>query len=280
MADQTFQISSGFFNSVNGDRVYTADDMCKPYDGLVSDGVIPKGDSGVVCFHTVITNVNSRIISVAAGRAIMGGRWVEMTASKSITCPANPSANPRLDSVILQVSENSRLANLVYRTGTAAASPTAPALSTAAGITEIRLYNVRINSNGGISNLDDQRTYAAPYLSDTVVRSTSYTTVEGAPDDFVILSQKCGKVVTVDFMVNFVTPIDRFVFKLPYEPDPYYYLSWGDHDFPPHGIMINSSGDTTPFAMLYRDDMYYFDWVVYLPYTYGKNWAHFTYFTS
>ena len=34
----------GFFNSVNGDRKYTAEQMNNPYKGIVSNGVLAKTD--------------------------------------------------------------------------------------------------------------------------------------------------------------------------------------------------------------------------------------------
>ena len=33
---------SGFFNSVDGDRLYNAEDMTMPYRNLISNGVFPN----------------------------------------------------------------------------------------------------------------------------------------------------------------------------------------------------------------------------------------------
>lgn len=42
-------VTYGFFNSVNGDRKYNADQMSSYFDGLVTDGVYEKiGDALIV----------------------------------------------------------------------------------------------------------------------------------------------------------------------------------------------------------------------------------------
>ena len=44
MADQTFGVNCGFWDAINYDRTYSADDMNKPYSRLVADGVFAAND--------------------------------------------------------------------------------------------------------------------------------------------------------------------------------------------------------------------------------------------
>ena len=37
--DVKFEVTAGFFDAINNDRVYSADDMNRPYRKLISNGV-------------------------------------------------------------------------------------------------------------------------------------------------------------------------------------------------------------------------------------------------
>ena len=54
---------SGFFNSVNGDRLYNADDMSKIFDGLITDGVYESVDDKLA-----VQPNSGMTIQIATGR--------------------------------------------------------------------------------------------------------------------------------------------------------------------------------------------------------------------
>lgn len=161
MADQTFEIESGFYDAVSGDRTYSANDMNKPYKRLVSNGVFatPYGDPST---DFQVSPQSGLYVTVAAGQGIFGDKWVENEADLTILAPENNTILPRLDSVIVQVDlrQSGRVANIVYRTGTPASNPQAPAINEISGVMEYRLANVRVNASASTisaSNITDCR---------------------------------------------------------------------------------------------------------------------------
>lgn len=101
-AIKTFR--GGFYNNkkVNGndDRVYTAEDVRKPYDTIFTDGVQPEAD-GTAGNSLEVTSIGGMTISVAAGNAKLGGAWFENTGAYNITLDA-ASDTDRYDCVILR----------------------------------------------------------------------------------------------------------------------------------------------------------------------------------
>lgn len=173
MADQSFAISSGFYDSVNGDRLYSADQMNNPYKHIVADGVFATPSGTASTFFQVFAT-SGMVLSVYPGSAIVGGKWFESATAQAVTVPANSAANPRIDSVILRVDKNLsvRAGAIIYRQGTAAASPSAPALDTADGVTEYRVANIAVAASASsISQADitDLRgTSACPWVAGVV----------------------------------------------------------------------------------------------------------------
>lgn len=94
----------GFYNNkvMNGinDRVYTAEDMRKPYDTVFTDGIMPEAD-GTAGNTLKVTSAGGMAISVAAGNAKLGGAWFENTAAYNITLDTAGSTD-RYDCVIIQ----------------------------------------------------------------------------------------------------------------------------------------------------------------------------------
>lgn len=94
----------GFYNNkiVNGinDRVYTAEDIRKPYDTVFTDGIMPVAD-GTVDENLKVNLVGGMAIAVSAGKAKLGGAWFENTASYSITLDT-AAGTDRYDCVILR----------------------------------------------------------------------------------------------------------------------------------------------------------------------------------
>lgn len=156
MADQLFTINSGFYDSVDQDRLYSAEQMNMPYKRLVSNGVFatPQGTPSTD-FH--VTAAGGMTLQVAPGLGIVGDKWVENAGAVTITVPGNTATVGRIDSVILRTdtTTEARASSIVYRTGLASSTPTAPALDTSAGVSEFRLANVAVAASAvAISQAD------------------------------------------------------------------------------------------------------------------------------
>ena len=150
-------IYSGFFNAlkVQGvyDRVYEADDYNDNLAAFLSTGVRRSGDNDL---KVTASGLN---VSVGKGRAIVEGHWVvndTAYAVKTVTAPASLS---RLDGVFvhLDTNEATRAITIIYKEGTAAASPTAPACVRAGGVYEIMLATVLVAANATNVTVTDTR---------------------------------------------------------------------------------------------------------------------------
>ena len=156
MADQTFNVTCGFFDAIDSDRVYTAEQMNKPYNRLISNGVFAT-PSGTPSTDLRVESAGSGMgIIVNAGQGLFANKWFENDASISITVPSNTTLTPRIDSVLVQVDTRTsgRVGNIVYRTGIAASNPSAPAINQVSGVTEYRLANIYVAVGANALNND------------------------------------------------------------------------------------------------------------------------------
>ena len=160
MADQTFNVFCGFFDAINDDRTYYADDMNRPYKRLVANGVFAT-PSGTPSTDLQVTAGTGRTVVVAAGEGIFADKWFENPSALSITVPSVTGLGRRIDSVLVQVDERAagRVGSIVYRTGTAGSNPVPPSINQIAGVTEYRLANITSFGSGSIqpANIDDLR---------------------------------------------------------------------------------------------------------------------------
>lgn len=183
MADTLYDVTSGFYDSIDQDRLYTAAQMNMPYKRLISEGVFAT-PAGTASTDFQVLAVSERNVKVCAGNAILGEKWVESNADQPITIGGNTTGNPRIDSIILRVDRNNteRKASIIYRTGEAAASPTAPALNTGSNIYELRLADILINSGTSTisqSAITDQRGSAeCPWVTSLIYQVDTSTLFE------------------------------------------------------------------------------------------------------
>lgn len=118
-------ITSGFFDSVNGDRKYSAQQFGNLFTGIISDGVFSGVGGGL--------KVESRSsqVYINSGRAWCRGTWLDNDAYASLNVPANSHPNySRYDAVVLtfDTSSSVRRNSIDYISGVAAATPLKPTL--------------------------------------------------------------------------------------------------------------------------------------------------------
>lgn len=155
MADQIFNAKCGFFDAINYDRTYTADDMNKPYSRIVADGVFATNQGTPSTDLQTVSTGNGMQITVQAGQGIFAGKWFENQSSIIITVPNNTAINPRVDSVIVQIDKrvSGRVGNIVYRTGTPGPNAAVPPINQVANVIEYRLANIYVAS--GANTIDN-----------------------------------------------------------------------------------------------------------------------------
>lgn len=138
-------ITSGFYNSVNGDRVYDADQFGSLFDGIISEGIFPNvGDK----FFVRPVN-NTMGVYVGSGKAWLNRRWVENAGDETLTVQAANASLDRIDSVVLSVdtSKAVRAAKFEVIKGTAAAIPRPPLIASEGEKKYFVLANIKVIKN-------------------------------------------------------------------------------------------------------------------------------------
>lgn len=156
MADQTFNVNCGFFDAVDSDRTYTAEQMNNPYKRLISNGVFATPQGTPSTDLQVVSAGTGMAIIVNAGQGLFADKWFENPAGINITVPNNTAIVPRVDSVLVQVDTrvSGRAGNIVYREGNPASNPAAPAINTVTGVIEYRVANIYVAAGANAINND------------------------------------------------------------------------------------------------------------------------------
>lgn len=156
MADQIINVKCGFFDAINNDRTYSADQMNLPYKRIVANGVFATPAGTPSTDLQVVSAGNGMNITVSAGNGIFADKWFENSSNITITVPDNTNISPRRDSVIIQVDKRSsgRVGNIVYRMGIPSSDPQAPAINTVTNVTEYRLANIYVAPSADTINND------------------------------------------------------------------------------------------------------------------------------
>lgn len=142
--------SSGFFNALlsNGqyDRKYNADDYSDNLAAIIGTGVRRSGDNDLY-----VTAAGGMALNINIGRAWIDGKWYKNdTVFTGFSVPTAPTGDRwRVDRVVLRLNKNieARMIELVYLTGSAAQSPSAPALTRTEAIYEIALADIAVRPN-------------------------------------------------------------------------------------------------------------------------------------
>lgn len=118
--------ASGFFNSVDHDRLYDATDISRLFDGLIRDGIFASiGD----CM--VVKQSNQMNVTVGTGRAWFNHTWSYNDALYPVTIPPSEILMDRIDAVVLEINsvEAVRANSIKLIKGTPSSTPTKPALT-------------------------------------------------------------------------------------------------------------------------------------------------------
>ena len=149
---------SGFFNAILSgsayDRKYNGDDYTNNMAAIISTGVRRSGDDDLK------VTADGLVVSVAVGRAWIDGRWFYNDTAYSFEAVTPPvGALSRVDGVFLQADSNTavREIKLIYKTGTPAATPTAPACTREGGVYEIQLASVTVAPGAESVTVTDSR---------------------------------------------------------------------------------------------------------------------------
>lgn len=174
MADQMFQVDCGFFVSIDHDRLYSAEEMNRPYKRIITNGVFATKSGYPSTDLEVFAYGNNMQVVVSPGEALFGDKWFKNAASLAINVPVNTNITPRIDSVIAQVDNRlvGRSGNIIYRTGTPSSSPTPPEINTVDNVIEYRLANISVGPGVNkilLSDITDCRgSHECPWVTSVI----------------------------------------------------------------------------------------------------------------
>lgn len=169
-------VSSGFFDSQNGDRKYTAMEMSQIFDGIIKDGIYRSiyddTDNNTTPFKTV-PGTGIQVI-VKKGRAWCNHCWLYNDGPVTVSLSAAPaSGQKRYDTVALEFDQGNRRGRIVHFTGTATSgTPSKP--NPHASDTSLKIYMpiAYVLVEGGATSLTQSKisqtcigTDAAPYVT-------------------------------------------------------------------------------------------------------------------
>lgn len=119
-------VSSGFFNSLNGDRKYNAAQMSAIFDGLIIDGVFASIGTAFA-----VKAAGGLTVNVGIGKAWFDHTWTVNDSILPMTAPKAEVLLDRIDAVVLEVNgtESVRENTIKFVKGNPSSAPSRPTLT-------------------------------------------------------------------------------------------------------------------------------------------------------
>lgn len=116
-------ITSGFYNSLDGDRRYSAEQMSAIFNGIIRDGVFASVGTAFA-----VSAELGRDVKVGVGRAWFNSTWIYNDSPLSLTIDASDALLGRYDAVVLEVDRSVSVRNATIKVvkGEVASQPTPP----------------------------------------------------------------------------------------------------------------------------------------------------------
>lgn len=148
-------LKCGFFNSLNGDRLYNADDISTFFYKLISDGVLATPSTSLQ-----VQESSGMQISVAPGYGMINAKYINLTTPQVVQLTAADIALDRIDRIVMKLDKENRQITITAKTGTPSATPAAPSLTRTADVYELSLARIAV-AHGATSitqaNITDER---------------------------------------------------------------------------------------------------------------------------
>ena len=149
--------TSGFFNSINGDRLYNADQMSRIFEGLITDGVYASvGNKLAVQPNSGMT------IKIATGRGWFGRHWVNNDSEYTLTLAQPDVILNRYVAVCIRVDDSDAVRDAVpyLKYSEFATNPVKPTMERTESVKEYCLAYVYIKAGATAitaANIEDTR---------------------------------------------------------------------------------------------------------------------------
>lgn len=159
-------LTSGFFNSVNQDRRYNAEQMSAIFDGVINDGVFANiGTAFEVKASSGYT------VNIGIGRAWFNSTWINNDAILPIELDIPEAVLDRIDAVVFDVDHSDAVRNATIKVikGTPSTAPQRPTLIHSDLLNQYPLcYILRVSDSSSITQANITNmigTSSCPYIT-------------------------------------------------------------------------------------------------------------------
>lgn len=197
-------IKFGFFDSVEGDRTYSASDISEMYEGVLTNGIV-RG----VGEELKVNVAEGLKISIGTGKAVVDGKWIKNTCPYEIELEEAHPTLGRHDLVVICMDNIGRGMGILVKTGVPGVQPATPEPEELDYVKEIPLAAVYISPNQeniAVENIKDRRYYATvDNMKNNVKRYTSKNAFFAAYSDELLsfpFYQKTGETIVESLEVN------------------------------------------------------------------------------
>ena len=120
-------VTSGFFNSLSGDRKYDAIQISSMFDGLITDGIY---NGFLESFMVTASDPASMVVTVGEGRCWFNHTWTLNDAPLPLTLDVGDVVLNRIDTVVIDVdsTDTVRACTIKVVKGTPSSQAVAPSL--------------------------------------------------------------------------------------------------------------------------------------------------------
>lgn len=207
-------VTYGFFNSVNGDRTYDADQMSEYFNGLIGNGVFESVGSALQVVAATGMNV-----AVQTGRAIIECKWLKNSSATTLTINNAHTTLNRYTAVVVRLNLSERTMTLATKDGTPATTPTRVAMTNTATVKELCLAQIYVpakaTSVGQMQIFDTRGSDLCPWVTgliEQVDTSELFAQWEAAYADFYARFQAWFETLTQELRVNaYITEFKKVV---------------------------------------------------------------------
>ncbi|EPZ8710287.1 hypothetical protein ACXX7C_002953 [Clostridium botulinum] len=132
---------SSFFNSINHDRRYKAEEFAEYFASFIGDGIFPNPSTNL----QVLSN-NDMTVNVKQGKAWIKGYFYVNTDDLKLKIDVADSVLSRVDRIVLRKDVAQRKIYCYVKKGQFASSPVAPALQRDADMYELGLADIYVRA--------------------------------------------------------------------------------------------------------------------------------------
>lgn len=145
-------VSSGFFNSLNGDRKYNAAQMSAIFDGLIIDGVFASIGTAFA-----VKAAGGLTVNVGIGKAWFNHTWTVNDSILPMTAPEAEVLLDRIDAVALEVNgtESVRENTIKFVKGNPSSAPSRPTLTNEGNVHQYPLCYIYRKYGTSVINQSD-----------------------------------------------------------------------------------------------------------------------------